>query len=65
MSYKFQVGDLVEVGCKGPLGLIIDRHLETRQGYPMDLYTILSTKGGTECQKFGCILKKIDERNAK
>ena len=65
MNYKFKVGDLVEVGHSGYLGLVTARRRQApidRPNSPEEIYTLLFTRHWI-CEKAGSILRKAGENN--
>ena len=65
MKYKFQVGDLVEVGHNGYLALVTARRRQApvdRPNSPEEIYTLLFTRHWI-CDKVGSILRKAGENN--
>ena len=65
MNYKFKVGDLVEVGHSGYLGLVTARRRQApvdRPNSPEEIYTLL-LHGIGEQDKVGFILRKAGESN--
>ena len=66
MNYKFKVGDLVEMIGSGYLALVTARRRQApvdRPNSPEEIYTLLFTRTGVQCDKVGHIMRKAGESN--